>query len=252
MSGQQRVTSILTTRDRPELLAVALRAFAEQSEPDRELIVIDDGDRSPADEAAIEGVGGRLVRVSAGTPLGEKLNIGASLATGQFLHKMDDDDWYGAHFLETMLRRIAMEWEVACTPALACIQPVHFFSIERWEIRRGNNGEVGGCSLVFPRYVWETVPFRQISSHVDAWFLFDCRRNGVRGLTVDDNRAFLNVRHAGGGEHRAHIWQTQGTGQPVDDLILAMPPAGIAPEQAIPAWAIERYRMLLRSASDER
>jgi glycosyltransferase involved in cell wall biosynthesis len=243
MNGGTGVTSILTTRDRPEFLTIALRAFEEQSEPDRELIVVDDGDRFPADEAAISAVGGRLIRVSTGIPLGEKLNLGASLATGRLLHKMDDDDWYGPHFLETMIGRIEMEWEVACTPAVAYIQPVHFFSIERWEIRRGQPSEVGGGSFLLPRYVWESVPFRQIASHVDFWFLFDCRRNGVRGLSVDDHRAFLNVRHSGGDDH-PHIWQMQRSGQAVDEHILKMPHAGIEPEQAIPAWAIKRYRAM--------
>lgn len=242
-----RISSVLTTRDRPEFLSLALRAFEEQSEPDRELIVVDDGTRFPADETAIAGAGGRLVRVAPDTPLGEKLNIGCGLATGPFLHKMDDDDWYGARFLETMTRRIEMEWEVACSPALAYIQPVHFFSVERWEIRRGRSSEVGGGSLFFPRFVWETVPFRQIATHVDFWFIFDCRRAGVRGLSVDDHRAFLNVRHAAGAEHHPHLWQLQANGQRVDEDIQSMPQAGIVPEQVIPAWAIERYRVMQQS-----
>jgi O-antigen biosynthesis protein len=244
VNGRPLVTCLLTTRDRPDFLAIALQAFANQSESDRELIVIDDGDRFPADEAAIEAIGGRLVRVTPGTPLGEKLNTGAALSTAHFLHKMDDDDWYGAHFLETMHRRIEMEWEMTCTPALAYVQPVHFFSIARWEIRRGKSNEVAGGSLFFPRYVWETIPFRHIASHVDFWFVFDVRRAGVRGLSVDEPRAFLNVRHRAGGAHHPHIWQRQGTGESVDDLILAMPHAGIVPEQAIPGWAIERYRAM--------
>jgi glycosyltransferase involved in cell wall biosynthesis len=244
MNGRPVVTCLLTTRDRPDFLSIALAAYEAQREPDRELIVIDDGDRFPADESPIVNAGGRLVRVAPGTPLGEKLNAGASLATGHFLHKMDDDDWYGAHFLETMRRRIEMEWEVTCTPALAYVQPVHFFSIARWEIRRSRSSEVGGGSLFFPRYVWESVPFRQIGSQVDFWFVFDARRAGVRGLSVDDNRAFLNVRHSSVGAHHPHIWQVQGTGQQVDEAILAMPHAGIEPEQAIPEWAIARYRAM--------
>jgi hypothetical protein len=242
-----RVTSVLTTRDRPDFLAIALRAFQEQSEPDRELIVVDDGTRFPADETSISEAGGRLVRVAVDTPLGEKLNIGCGLATGRFLHKMDDDDWYGAHFLETMTRRIEMEWESACSPAISYIQPVHFFSVEQWDIRRSRSSEVAGGSLCFPRFVWETIPFRPIGSHVDFWFVFDCRRSGVRGLSVDDSRAFLNVRHANGADHQPHIWQLQASGQRVEEHIQSMPVAGIAPEHAIPAWAIERYRAMQQS-----
>lgn len=140
-----------------------------------------------------------------------------------------------------------MEWEVACSPGLAYIQPVHFFSIERWEIRRSRPSEVGGGSLFFPRFVWETVPFRQIATHADFWFVFDCRRAGVRGLSVDDHRAFLNVRHVTGDAHYPHLWQLQANGQRVDDDIQSMPQVAIEPEQIIPAWAIERYRIMQQS-----
>src|SRR5262249_4001230 len=68
------VSVILTTRDRPRFLAVALACYRRQTYPHRELIVVDDGDDFPADEARIAAVGGRLLRVEPGTPLGAKLN----------------------------------------------------------------------------------------------------------------------------------------------------------------------------------
>jgi glycosyltransferase involved in cell wall biosynthesis len=238
------VSMILTTRDRPDFLPIALRCFAEQDRSSRELIVVDDGERFPADQAAIEAVGGRLIRVKSGTPLGEKLNTGCELANGLFLTKMDDDDWYGAHFLELLTSRISMEWENVCSPAISFIQPIHFFSLARWEIRRSNATEAAGGSLCFPRSVWRATPFRHIVSQVDFWFLFDCRRSGTRTLSVSDNRAFLNVRHGGVNDQQPHIWQHQHDNRPVDEHVARLPLAGIEPEAVLPAWAIERYRAM--------
>src|SRR5688500_4978455 len=92
------VSVILTTRDRPRLLSVALACYRHQTYPNRELVVVDDGAEFPADAAAVAAVGGRLVRAEPGTPLGSKLNQGASVAQGLLCQKMDDDDWYAPRF----------------------------------------------------------------------------------------------------------------------------------------------------------
>src|SRR4051794_33498707 len=88
------ISVIITTRDRPYLLPVALTCYQHQTYPRRELIVVDDGEEFPADAARVAAVGGRLIRVEPGTPLGTKLNAGVEAADGRFCQKMDDDDWY--------------------------------------------------------------------------------------------------------------------------------------------------------------
>src|SRR5581483_2994562 len=98
-SDRPFVSVLLTTRDRPRLLPVALACYRQQTYPNRELIVVDDGGRVPADRSAVEAVGGRLLRVAPGAWLGEKLNVGAEAARGALCQKMDDDDWYGPDFL---------------------------------------------------------------------------------------------------------------------------------------------------------
>lgn len=70
------VSVVLTTQDRSRLLSIALACYAHQTYGERELVVVDDGDRFPADSHAVAAVGGRLIRVPPGTPLGTKLNVG--------------------------------------------------------------------------------------------------------------------------------------------------------------------------------
>ena len=59
---------ILTTRDRPRLLPLALRYYREQTYQPRELLVVDDGAAHPADDAAVAAAGGRLLRVPPAPP----------------------------------------------------------------------------------------------------------------------------------------------------------------------------------------
>ena len=56
---------VLTTRNRPRFLQVALACYQHQTYPLRELIVVDDGDQLPADESSVEAVGGTMLLVRA-------------------------------------------------------------------------------------------------------------------------------------------------------------------------------------------
>ena len=118
------VSVILTTRDRPRLLALALSYYRYQTYPRRELIVVDDGELFPADREAIQALDGRLIRTPPGTPLGTKLNAGVEQANGAFCQKMDDDDWYAPTFMERMTAAVLESRRVVCSPTeLIQIEP---------------------------------------------------------------------------------------------------------------------------------
>src|SRR5262249_28960974 len=92
--GAPRISCIMPTRDRRSFVPLALRCFAAQDYPDRELILVDDGADPVADLA--EGVPGvRYVRVRGTRSIGAKRNLGFGAATGEIVAHWDDDDWYG-------------------------------------------------------------------------------------------------------------------------------------------------------------
>ena len=130
---QPLVSVVLTTRDRPRFLPLALAGYQQQTYPHRELIVVDDGEQFPVSGAEVAAAGGRLLRVAPGTPLGSKLNTGIAAARGRLIQKMDDDDWYGPGFLAAMVAALAERWHVACRPTLAFLSPFLFFDLARWE-----------------------------------------------------------------------------------------------------------------------
>src|SRR5437016_5823403 len=97
------VSVILTTRDRPIFLPLALACYEHQTYPNRELIIVDDGEAYPVAEETVAAANGRVIRMTPGTPLGIKLNRGAREARGSLCMKMDDDDWYAPSYLETIV-----------------------------------------------------------------------------------------------------------------------------------------------------
>jgi glycosyltransferase involved in cell wall biosynthesis len=239
-----RVSVILTTRDRPRFLGVALRCYAHQTYSHRELIVVDDGEKYPVDERSIATLGGRLVRVDPGTPLGTKLNQGVEIARGALCQKMDDDDWYAPRFLETMIGSLVSNRQQICRPTLAFLMPFLFFDVAHWEIRRSIKANAPGATLLFAREDWEERKFRPVRFDEDVWYLLDHLRRGGSVLPVRVPEIFLAVRHRGASQDRGHTWTHQGNGEALEDYLGRRPLLAEGPEGLLPMWALEFYREL--------
>lgn len=242
MPSTPLVSVILTTRDRPRFLRIALACYRHQTYPERELIVVDDGDAFPADEAAIDAIGGRLVRVPPGTPLGSKLNAGVRIARGYLCQKMDDDDWYAPRFLETMVAARLASQENVCQPTVAFLMPFLFFEIAPWEIRASVDDNIPGATLLFDRDDWDERPFRAVRRDEDVWFVLDQLRAGRTLLPVNAVETFLAVRHRGSTGDRGHTWTHQFTGETLEDYLRDRPLYQRRPENLLPEWALATYR----------
>src|SRR3954447_514030 len=238
------VSVLIATRDRPSLLSIALECYQQQSYPNRELIVVDDGEAAPADSAAIEAVGGRLIRAEPATPLGTKLNVGAAEANGLFCQKMDDDDWYAPSFVETMVGNVMESWTIVCRPTMAVLMGFLFFDVARWEVRRSTPDNAPGATLFFMREQWEEHPFRGVPRDEDVWFYMDQLRHGGTCVTVDAPETFLAVRHSGSASDRGHTWTRQLDGQQLESYLLDLPLHEGGPEALLPDWAVAEYRAL--------
>ena len=240
------VSVVMTTCDRPQMLRIALDCYAHQTYPNRELIVVDDGDRSPADARAIAAAGGRLLRVPSGTPLGAKLNLGVEQAQGPLCQKMDDDDWYAPGFLEAMVRSLQASRKEVCRPTVAFLMPFLFFDVSRWELRRSIGNNIPGATLLFAREDWEGRRFRSLPQDEDVWFFLDQLGSGARALPVRALEMFLAVRHCGLSRDRGHTWTHQSSGQSLEDYLKDRPLHDKPPEALLPDWALAFYRQLHR------
>jgi glycosyltransferase involved in cell wall biosynthesis len=163
------ISCILATGNRNRFFPQALRCFQSQTWPNRELIVVDDGETSVA--RLCRGTDNvKHIRLNRRTPVGTKLNIGIANSAGAILQKLDDDDYYAPRFLETAAtrllanrsRRAIAAWDsflimLAGSPAL-------YFSGRGW---------LAGGTLCFRRAVWDAAPFRDVPKDEDAFFLED-------------------------------------------------------------------------------
>ena len=242
------VSCVLTTRDRPRFLDIALRCFRSQTYRERELLIVDDGARYPADRGRIEAAGGRLLRVEPDTPLGTKLNVGVREARGAFCQKVDDDDWYAPRFLDTMVGMLYHVRSVVCRPTIAFVTPFLLFETARWDLRVSRPRNIPGATLLFSRDDWEAVPFRGVRSHEDLWFLIDQRRRGIEFLPVDALEQFVAIRHQADADARGHTWTHNPNGERLESQMTRLPKYSRPPEALLPGWARSFYRQLHRDA----
>jgi glycosyltransferase involved in cell wall biosynthesis len=110
-----RVSVVLATNRHSTFLASALLSLSSQSWCDWELVVVADG---CPDAAALEGQiaevpNSRVIRqVHSG--LGTARNVGCSVARGEFITFLDDDDWWPERRLELQLAAIEATNAIGC------------------------------------------------------------------------------------------------------------------------------------------
>jgi glycosyltransferase involved in cell wall biosynthesis len=236
------VSVVLTTRDRPRLLPIALACFEHQTYPNRELIVVDDGLDYPADVSSVHAAEVRVISVRPGTPLGIKLNHGVHASRGRLCMKMDDDDWYAPTYLETSVRALLMAEQVVCRPTVVMHMGFLFFDLQTWSVRESTERNAPGATLLFARSDWERRPFRPVPTDEDAWFYRDQMKAGASVLTVDSKETFVAIRHRGHQGTFGHTWNYQLDGSTLEDYLGSRPRYRRPPEELFPDWALEVYR----------
>ena len=193
------ISCVLVTRDRPGFFRQALRCFAAQRYPRKELVVVDDGE-SPVGHLCDGARDVTYVRLKGPVPTGTKLNMGVEIARGDILQKLDDDDYYAPGFLSKAVARLRRARTPDTVVAWCCF--VVLIAGDRRLYFSGHGWKAGG-SLCFRREMWQRTPFRDLFKSSDSWFLRD---NAPAIARVCDPTQYLVVRHG------ANTW-TQIKGQ---------------------------------------
>ena len=209
MPAPPLVSCVMPTYNRQRFLRHALRFFVRQTYPNKELIVVDDGDVPAA--KLCEGVPGvKYLRLDTWTPLGTKLNIGIQAASGAIIQKVDDDDYYGPEFVASSVARLPRKPSAGTLVTRCC-----FLALLRGDAapRHSGHGWTAGGGFCFWRVMWDRLHFRAASSGADSWFLYDHRPRVRRICRTED---YMVLRHG------ANTWTRMTTGD-TDDYFRSRP-----------------------------
>ena len=226
------ISCIMPTADRAPFVRHALRGFAAQTFPDRELIVVDDGEE-PVGRLCRAVPGIRYIRLKNYTPTGTKLNIGIEAARGKFIQKIDDDDYYAPRFLENQVRHMPSRRFTVTLVTRCC-----FLILLQGDgcVRHSGHGWRAGGALYFHRAMWKRNPFRAKRKSVDSWFLAD---NDPPVVQVCAAHEYLVIRHGG------NTWNLMTTTR-VDEYFSKRTPHPKPLKDLVPQQQFRFYRSRLR------
>lgn len=208
-TGDPEVSVLLCTM-RPHLVGFALAQVARQRQVRAEIVLGLHGVPYAAVARAVQDCPLPVSWIEAGgeIPFGSLLNRLAERATGEYLAKWDDDDWYGPEHLADLLRaaRHRAADVVGATGEFLYLEPLNA-TVRRTRFASGANypsevwsDHVAGGTILLSRETYRTVGgFAALPRAVDKQFLDTARAAGA-GVYRTHGLGYL-LRRAGGGEH---------------------------------------------------
>jgi glycosyltransferase involved in cell wall biosynthesis len=253
--GASLVSCIMPTANRRRFVPAAIAQFLAQDYPERELLVLDDGEDSVADLVPRDDPRVRYRRLERRLPLGAKRNLLCQEARGGIIAHWDDDDWYAPWRLSYQMQALAEQSADVCgLDRMLFLDPRHR---EAWEYvyPKGQQPWVYGATLCYRRAFWQRNPFPEINVGEDTRFVWSA--GGARILALPDNRFFVGTIHDANTSPK-QVRDARWRGVPVEEVLRVMesarPPgaAPVAPVAAAPeaAPAVPRVSIGIHAGED--
>jgi O-antigen biosynthesis protein len=201
LSGSQEwplVTCIMPTCDRRAFIPLALENFRRQDYPNKELVIVDDGDDAVGD-LTLGRPGVRYIRLAMRASIGGKRNLACRRPRGEIIAHWDDDDWYAPDRLRYQVSPI-MSGEADLT-GLVSDYVLELPSGDFWTTlphlhRRMFVGDVHGGTLVYRSSLLESgIRYPETNLAEDAALIRQAASRRQRLLRLANPGVFVYVRH---------------------------------------------------------
>lgn len=193
-----RISCIMPTHNRRLFIPRAIQYFLQQDYPNKELVIIDDGDDLIADLIP-DDERFRYVSLSQQFSTGMVRNLAVAHATGEVICTYDDDDYYGSHRLTLQATpiltgeadmsglRMSHLLKTADTALWGCSDAVH-------DAYFGKGIRCG--TLLYKRAYWEQgIMYENRRTGEDVRFVEALLARGARLATLVDPYSYICVRH---------------------------------------------------------
>ena len=206
--GCAPLISVVVCTMRPSHLAEVLAGFERQTHLRKELILVLHGDHFDTGEVddllRASEVTARWLRAPSHLTLGECVQLGFEESEGEFIVKIDDDDWYGSLFLETQLQASLFSFAGVVGKGSYLIRfeadASMYYLFPGREYRYMEL--FGGNRMLVRRAVHEEIRWRALPFGEDTAFIRDCLVNSVPMYSADGYH-FVIRRFA----PRDHTWK---------------------------------------------
>ena len=217
LAPRPRAVTVVLATNREAFLDQALAQIARQDWPVLEAVIVTNGETPPPSVRALvdehlSHLPTAIRHVDQGWTLGDALNVGVELASGEIVTKFDDDDWYAPEHVTELLDALAYSGADVVGKAAEFVHVADAdVTLRRW----GQGGErysptLAGGTLTFRREVWrEIAGFPRVNLGEDRGIVEDVlaaggttyrchpfgyllHRHGRHAWTVDDQE-FLDA-----------------------------------------------------------
>ena len=165
------VSCIMPTYNRDKFIKHAVNQFLEQNYPNKELIIIDDGENAIKHLIPNSPLI-RYVHLSEKLDIGTKRNMACQMSKGKFIIHLDDDDFYESNWIEQQLFfLLTHELEITglSTPLFYDKSSSNFW---QYNYPVTNKPWVYGATLCYTKKLWESNPFPVITCGEDNAFVW--------------------------------------------------------------------------------
>ena len=235
------ISCIMPTFNRRAFIPLAIQHFLAQDYPNKELVIVDDGDDAIGDLVnAVPDV--RYIRLNQRISIGAKRNLACREARGELIAQWDDDDWYAPDRLSYQAQLI-LDDQADLTGLentyLLELPAGRFWTTQHQLHQRMFVGDVHGGTLVFRKNILNNgLRYPEVNLAEDAGLLKQALRRGKRLARLPNPGVFVYVRHG------KNAWQF-APGKFID-------PKGwrsIDPPAAFSSEAMTAYQMALNYAA---
>ena len=189
------VSCIMPTANREKYVPFAIGYFLQQNYPNKELIIVDDGEHSVAgllpDHSSI-----LYYRVEPIKSIGLKRNYACSKANGDIIVHWDDDDWHSEDWLSAEVHYLTNSGADICG-----IQDVHYYYTIKnklFTVRRMYQGMsnpmnwVHGATMAYWKSFWSDHQFKDLQKGEDDDFI---QNSSARLYIHDYIDGFICILH---------------------------------------------------------
>lgn len=167
------VSCIMPTRDRRRFVERAIGYFLRQSYPEKELIILDDGDDVLADLIP-DDRNVWYTSLSKPRSVGEKRNMMNALARGEFVAHFDDDDWQHPDRLARQVTALMQQSaDRVCGLSSMLYYDMRTHLSWRYTYHDPEKPWVAGNSLMYRHALWTRRRFHAQQVCEDIRFLWD-------------------------------------------------------------------------------
>jgi hypothetical protein len=234
---QPAVSCLMPTYNRRPFVARAIRYFRQQDYPDKELVVIDDGEDRVEDLVPTDDPSIRYLRLDQRATIGRKRQIACEAADGDVMVQWDDDDWYGPTRVSRQVAPLA-----SGTADISGILKGYLMDLPAFRFYRGGpplhdgylHSWIIAGTLAFTRHAWRSSGgYPDTSLGEEVSLLRQVSERGGRVAPIVNDGMYVCVRHSAN-SWRLYYDADRGPGGWTE----------LAPPDFIPAEDLGFYRTL--------